>query len=239
MCEGGTGQQFQLVAPSSRFLILIVLFIFAEQYFLFSHPVIFTCYWPFLFFFSLGHHSLWAHSSKFLLIFHVNSLIMGLLHRNKKIKEERKWKKQLFAVNSRCSLPPIIPQLKVNTEDWKKYFPGQIEMWTSKRLKCRNYKVGKFLKKNMFYTMKRINFTSVVWFSICRMCDGGTVEYLRDLVCHKEALQVNQQQINEKNKEAKKQTNWAEKTESSNNPMETSGGGQPTKWSGFQTDWTR
>ena len=22
------------------------------------------------------------------------------------------------------------------------------------------------------------------------MCDGGTVEYLRDLVCHKEALQV-------------------------------------------------
>ena len=46
--------------------------------------------------------------------------------------------------------------------------------------------------------MKRINFTSVVWFSICRMCDGGTVEYLRDLVCHKEALQVNQQQINEK-----------------------------------------
>ena len=59
--------------------------------------------------------------------------------------------------------------------------------------------------------MKRINFTSVVWFSICRMCDGGTVEYLRDLVCHKEALQVNQQQINGKNKEAKKQTNWAEK----------------------------
>ena len=25
---------------------------------------------------------------------------------------------------------------------------------------------------------------------IFRMCDGGTVEYLRDLVCHKEALQV-------------------------------------------------
>ena len=77
--------------------------------------------------------------------------------------------------------------------------------------------------------MKRINFTSVVWFSICRMCDGGTVEYLRDLVCHKEALQVNQQQINGKNKEAKKQTIEQKKRESSSNPMETSGGGQPTK----------
>jgi len=30
-----------------------------------------------------------------------------------------------------------------------------------------------------------------------RMCDGGTVEYLRDLVCHKEALQVDTNQQNE------------------------------------------
>lgn len=30
-----------------------------------------------------------------------------------------------------------------------------------------------------------------------RMCDGGTVEYLRDLVCHKEALQVEANQQND------------------------------------------
>ena len=29
------------------------------------------------------------------------------------------------------------------------------------------------------------------------MCDGGTVEYLRDLVCHKEALQVETNRGNE------------------------------------------
>ena len=28
-----------------------------------------------------------------------------------------------------------------------------------------------------------------------RMCDGGTVEYLRDLVCQKEALQVETNQL--------------------------------------------
>ena len=37
------------------------------------------------------------------------------------------------------------------------------------------------------------------------MCDGGTVEYLRDLVCHKEALQV------EKGKQAKEKCRQIER----------------------------
>ena len=41
-------------------------------------------------------------------------------------------------------------------------------------------------KKQLFLCFEK----DIIQKYIFRMCDGGTVEYLRDLVCHKEALQV-------------------------------------------------
>ena len=49
---------------------------------------------------------------------------------------------------------------------------------------------------------------------IFRICDGGTVEYLRDLVCHKEALQVELIETNKYDVPTQKQglcSNWEQK----------------------------